>query len=98
MGTKPKYCMLWPAVRVPNVPPGDKFFFVYPKMGASKPEKVVYLQPGKWEVKKMKTGGKFALKFKAPQILKGDKFGKPTEFQLVAASQKNRDQWTSAFK
>ena len=46
--------MAWPAVRVPNIPPGDKFFFFYSKMGASKPDRVAYLQPGKFVCKKSK--------------------------------------------
>lgn len=52
-----KYCMVWPAVRVPNIPPGDKFFFLYSKKGAAKPDRVAYLQPGKFKVAKSKQKG-----------------------------------------
>jgi hypothetical protein len=89
--------MVWPAVRVPNIPPGDKFFFFYSKMGASKPDRVAYLQPGKFVCKKSKQGATIGLRFEAPLVMKGKKFGKELKFLLGATDQKERDKWMQAF-
>ena len=98
MGWNTRYCMVWPAVRVPNIPPGDKFFFFYKQKGASKPERVAYLQPGKFTCKKTKQKDMAALRFEAPLVMKGKKFGKELKFMLGAEDQKQRDEWVKAFR
>ena len=97
MGWNNRYCMVWPKVRVPNIPPGDKFMFFYKQKGASKPERVAYLQPGKFTCKKTKQGKYSALRFEAPLVMKGKKFGKELKFMLGCEDQKQRDAWVEAF-
>ena len=97
MGWKASYCMVWPKVRVPNIPAGDKFMFFYKQKGASKPERVAYLQPGKFKCNKTKQGNYAALRFEAPLVMKGKKFGKELKFLLGCDDAKSRDEWIKAF-
>lgn len=74
-----------------------RFFFLYSKKGATKPDRVAYLQPGKFTVKKTKQKGVCALRFEAPLVMKGKKFGKELKFMLGASDAGNRDSWVDAF-
>ena len=97
MGWNNRYCMVWPAVRVPNIPPGHKFFFFYKDKGASKPERVAFLKPGNFKCSKNKQKGRSALRFDAPLVMKGDKFGKQLKFIVGAKDAATRDKWIDAF-
>jgi hypothetical protein len=51
-GATSQYCMLFPSVVFPSIPPAEKFFFIFESEQSKRPSTVLHLIPGEYEVAK----------------------------------------------